>query len=72
MSEIKVESGVQMPDSGRKAIYPWNSMEVGDSFAWPAENSHHYRQCYAAGKSLGRKFASRKMPNGERRIWRVA
>ena len=58
---------------GRRPIYPFGSMEVGDSFlVKQIENAQTARNsAWAYGKNHGRKFTARTVENGLR-IWRIA
>lgn len=77
MTEIKIDKNMPMPTrnnghEGRKPIYPWLTMEVGDSFLMPGhvKTSINYAS-KASATYAPRRFASRKTPEGTR-IWRVA
>ena len=86
---IEIESGIPIPakgttrgnsNSGRKAIYPFKDMAVGDSFFVPTKNGKtpaqtrngitgtiaHHTKVYP-----GRRFASRLVEGGAR-FWRTA
>ena len=38
--EIKIEKGVPLPSKGRYVKFPWNKLEVGDSFFVAALNKN--------------------------------
>lgn len=63
----KVESGIQPPPHGR-AIYPWATMKVGDSFF--VENTGRNPPASCNGNRFG-KFTVRKVEGGWR-VWRTA
>ena len=76
-STIKVEKKIEMPErwhtNGRKPVYPWESMKVGDSFLFPetvapsaARSVVHYRNAVGTAK-----FATRKTEDGYR-CWRIS
>lgn len=70
----QVEKGVKLasPCRGRKRIYPFNQMEIGDSFAVEIEN--RARVVSAASSCRGMKFATRVvLEDGKKvcRVWRV-
>lgn len=74
MKTIVIEKKVPMPKRG-STVYPWEAMEVGDSFTagvWTVElankmnSAYHY---YAV--KLNRKFASRKVGNNLM-VWRTS
>lgn len=74
-NRIKVMKGVPMPHSrGAGEKYPWRDMEVGDCFDFPPviKRNHAGTAATIAGKRTGRKFATRKLPDGTIRCWRVA
>jgi len=61
---------------GRKsrfAKYPWQTVDVGDSFlSFDNDTELEFRGlAYRAGKRLGRKFSVRKTLEGLR-VWRIA
>jgi len=84
---IEIESGIPIPDrgygygnsnSGRKAIYPFKDMAVGDSFFVPVENGRTPAQtragitgaiAYHIKTHPGRRFVSRVVEGGVR-FWR--
>lgn len=78
-----IEFGVPIPPrrkpGSRKYVspkYPWNTLEVGDSFEiiHDGSNDRHYnitRSVRAAGKRLGVTFVTRYTERGTR-IWRTA
>ena len=65
--EIKIEKGIPLPPIGRKTIYPWNDMEVGDSFV----TNGPINSAVASKRLVPKRFAIRKQPDGSFRIWRV-
>lgn len=76
MEPIKIDKNVPMPPKpASRHIYPWDAMEVGDSFFAPDPKGELVRaQSYPEGKKRGVKFASRTVTeNGVKgvRIWRV-
>lgn len=76
-TSIVVDKGVPVPETrggGGKQRYPWELLEVGDSFFAPGKIETFYTNTSAAGKRLGRKFIARKWE--ERgvqgvRVWRT-
>lgn len=70
---IKIEKGVEMPKGrqGRKQIYPWDDMEVGDSFKVQGKSQKDLSPSASfAGKRRGKKFSARNVDGGVR-VWRV-
>lgn len=72
---IAVDKNVPMPDfpgrGGKK--YPFAEMEVGDSFVLPPNVKSPYAASGNGAVMLpGRKFKSKKMPNGVWRVFRVS
>jgi hypothetical protein len=85
MTMYTVDKGVPLPtginDKGRPGLYPWDSMEVGDSFFVPGKTRKQFAtQASAAGRRLGLKFVVRKDIVGDTlahqvagiRVWRAA
>ena len=74
-NQITVERGIPMAtkvgDATRK--YPFNTMEVGDSFALGnLSRDTVSNAAYAYGKINSNKFSVRKLPDGTHRCWRLA
>lgn len=75
---IEIESGVPMPEPGRKPKCPpelFLSMSVGDSFRIPFSMNERARVTMAASTVAGVKVASRAViEDGQKwlRVWRVA
>ena len=90
MSSIEIEKGIPAPPSsgksGRRSMYPFRQMEVGDSFVFPRpfeRGSENRVQSYASNLASG--YAKRigggvrfttgfSEKDGQRviRVWRVA
>jgi hypothetical protein len=80
---LQIDSDVPVPpisrggSPGAKPKYPFDLMEVGDSFAAYPEHSslvqlrNSVRHCMYKKAVLGRKFIVRTIDNGIR-VWRVA
>lgn len=73
---IAVERGVPMPPPdgragkcGRKRLYQWSLLEVGDSFVAPTSRVLQASLHWAG--TNGRTFTSRKTTKGHR-VWRTA
>jgi hypothetical protein len=73
MTKVKVDKGVPMPESnlGRPIKYPWNEMEVGDSFIIKTEDYLSVRSniSYRNNVHRDRHFVIRKIEDGYR-VWR--
>lgn len=68
---IKIDKNVPVPANGcgRKSIYPFREMKVGDSISVPKEKFHSARcNAYFFARRNKRKFVARA---SELRIWRV-
>jgi hypothetical protein len=69
--EIKIEKDIPLPPE-RRSRYPWNAMQVGDSFF--VDNEVQGRKlrgaANAASKRLKKKFAVRRVTGGYR-CWRI-
>lgn len=78
MSDSNISSSVPIPsDAGRRGPprkYPLDSMNVGESFAVPAESAPGVRASikYFRAKNPSFSFVTRKESDGGLRIWRVA
>ena len=78
MDEIKIEKGVPIPKIKGHAKYPWNEMEVGDSFFAPL-NGRDFGQfrnsisTSARQHKLGttKNFRTATVDGGVR-VWRIA
>ena len=72
MLEIKRESGYAIPAARVVYAYPYEEMDVGDSFVVPvASRARVLNANYRAGKRLGKAFIART--EGENiRVWRTA
>ena len=71
--EIKIDDGIPLPKrpgGGRIAKYPWDRLEVGQSFFVPTPPKYLASMASAAGKKRGRRFSSRTVDGGVR-VWRV-
>lgn len=72
MLEIKRESGYAIPPARVVYAYPYDEMEVGDSFVVPvASRARVLNANYRAGKRLQRVFIART-EGDQIRIWRTA
>lgn len=74
MSEFTIDKGIPVPKqvgTGRKTKYPFDLMEVGDSFFIKDTKVKTIScSCGIYGKRLNRKFTSRTVEGGAR-VWRV-
>ncbi len=77
MSGFKIEKNVPLPGrtAARNNRYPFDDMEVGDSFHVPADKlvlrGLRASVRYKSAKS-GKRFATRKLASGDCRVWRAA
>jgi hypothetical protein len=74
---FKIEKAIPIPPRLTKpeSKYPFMTMKVGDSFLVPAGNESFNNVANAAsefGMKYKRKFSTRTLPDGNRRIWRTA
>jgi len=72
---IKVDKGIEMPNTkGRKMKYPFDTMQVGDSFAYPDGLTKHgvlgAAKSWAKRNKKKHQFAVRTV-NGKFRLWRT-
>jgi len=76
MEQIKIEKNVPMPKrklgNPRTSRYPWDTMEVGDSFVFPnkVKRTTAMSLSYRTGKITGKRFAIRSVNEGIR-VWRL-
>jgi len=73
--EFKIEKGIAIPErKGGTVKYPFEQMEVGDSFFVPesaeVRRSNFSNSASSYGKRTGKKFTVRKVEGGWR-CWRV-
>ena len=69
----EIEKGIEIPKVVRDAKpckYPWNTMEITDSFFVEKEARKMSSLVSNAGKRWGKKFAVRTVDGGAR-VWRV-
>ena len=72
ITEIGIESGVPAPKMRVVCAYPYEDMDVGDSFCVPLEaRAKVLNANYRAGKRLGRVFTA-KTEGDQVRVWRTA
>ena len=72
---IKIDKHVPIPkdNRGRQSKYPWDQMDVGDSFLVGPDGPRGMRGIASgAGTKRGKKFATRALEDGSVRVWRVA
>lgn len=71
---LKIERDIPVPETrGRHAKYPFNEMEIGDSFFVPADDRPIpilQRSIIASAHKLESKFVTRAVDGGVR-VWRV-
>lgn len=73
-TKITIEKGIPIPNDGRGRIpkYPWNEMEVGDSFFAAGMTTKELgSSLVGARKRTGKNFTSRTVEGGVR-VWRIA
>jgi hypothetical protein len=73
--EFKIEQGIEIPPRRSGALkYPFDQMNVGDSFFIPEDSSvkpaNVSNSAQAYGKQTGRKFTVRRVEGGYR-CWRT-
>lgn len=70
---IEIEKGVPMPSEKQpNNKYPFAAMVVGDSFVvGPERAAAVLSACHNFGNRNEMKFATAKLPDGSRRVWRV-
>lgn len=70
----EIEKGIEIPKSVNGANkYPFNTMEIGDSFSFPySEKTKVTPAASYAGTLDDKKFSIRKISETEGRCWRIA
>lgn len=70
----KITKGIPLPTRSNNHLYPFGDMEVGDSFEVEAgkKDTVSGASLHYAAKNKGKKFSTRKMPDGSYRCWRVS
>ena len=74
MSTPKIDKDVPIPEWGKvKLTYPFNEMEVGDSFVVPKEKGSSMRNCaFHYQRKHGHKYLTRRNRTGTHvRVWRT-
>lgn len=73
--EIKIEAGVEIPTLRFDTVYPWYTMEIGESFELEKAKGGGARSSLTSIRKkdpeFNRKFTSRTMENGRVRFWRT-
>jgi hypothetical protein len=72
MSDIKIDKNIKIPKGRTGSKYPFDKMEVGDSFLYPIGSTRNQARCSAYTHSTKglRKFVIRQTEEGLR-CWRV-
>lgn len=72
---FKIEKGVEAPAGTKRRKYPFQDMDIGDSFFIEDASPRHNHQIYAAasyaGSRHGKTFTVRTVEGGYR-VWRLA
>jgi len=75
---IEIEKGIPIPVQsvgGRYAKYPWDTMEVGDSFFVPGITTVRFSMTSLTKRLKPKKFTARTMVKDSQngvRVWRTA
>jgi hypothetical protein len=67
---VKVERGITVPIRGRKPIYPWRELNVGDSFEVKKPINKISKLAMSAARTLGARFTCRTVGKNRTRVWR--
>lgn len=73
-TQFKIEKGIPVPakGTGRASMYPWDDMEIGDSFFVKGKKSSALSATTKRiAKTRGFKFTVRQLEGGVR-VWRIA
>ncbi len=74
MSEkVKIDKGIPVPEArGMMRRYPWSEMEIDDSFLLKSDVKSNSSHVSLANKRYApKRFTSRRLSDGSRRIWRI-
>jgi hypothetical protein len=72
MTSIKIDKHIPAPEVHGNTLYPWNEMEVGDSFFAPGKSRRTFNGAMRRRMQHGTaKFIVREIDGGAR-VWRVA
>lgn len=78
METYKIEKGIPIPKVGRTRKYPFQEMEIGDSFLYDKEFSRenmtlisNAARAWSNKGNYGYKFTVHKTEDNKIRIWRV-
>lgn len=72
--EFKIEKNIPIPLAKRGKHtdkFPWDAMDVGDSFLINRPQTKACGVCHYAGKVRGWRFATRAVDAKNTRVWRV-
>ena len=73
MSEFDISKGIDIPDG--RASYPFEEMEVGDSFFIPCEDRKEANRRAANARNASYRYVERKymarLVDGGVRVWRT-
>lgn len=70
----KIQKNIPIPtkmSTGRKSIYPFESMDIGDSFAAPAGKAKSVRSKVTKENKLGDKKFTVRTIDKYIRVWRI-
>jgi hypothetical protein len=66
---ITIEKGIPLVEAMRTPIYPFDEMEIGDSFEYDSKKANNIRSC--SRRYLQKKFTVRKVAVDKVRCWRI-
>ena len=70
---MKVELSFDRPVPAERLTYPWQEMEVGQSFVVDIAHAPRIRTlASSAGKRWRKKFTTRRAADGTVVVWRIA
>lgn len=73
MTDFKIEQGIPVPLGDARSRYPFQSMNVGDSFALTPQQVRSARNSmHAYAKRSGTRFTLREVGDGVWRCWRIS
>lgn len=72
MLEVKIEKNVPFPTKHVTVKWPFDQLEIGDSFAAPVGKLSNLYVAVMRHSVEGKKFIVRKIDNTHCRVWRIS
>lgn len=73
MNSIKIEDGIPAPARKNAQKYPWDQLNVSQSFETPVKNIKSFRSMVSSkSRKTGHKYQTAVTDSGNMRVWRIA